>query len=173
MNPVNAVIREAQPRDATRLADLRYEFRSALGDVVEPREAFTERAARWILERLQSGRWHIWAAEDADATIIGHCFLQAVEKVPNPVEEAEWIGYVTNVYVQPHARRNGIAGRLLQAALDYCRAHGAYSIILWPTDESRSLYERRGFIAPTRLMEMSCSTNTPSFLPNSTAPRAG
>lgn len=30
MNPVNAVIREAQPRDATRLADLRYEFRSTM-----------------------------------------------------------------------------------------------------------------------------------------------
>jgi RimJ/RimL family protein N-acetyltransferase len=165
-------LREALPADAAALARLRYEFRSVLGEAVEERAAFIERAAAWFGERLTTDRWRAWLIERGDGEIIGHCFLQIVEKLPNPVEEAEWIGYITNVYVVPAERGRGHAGRMLDAALAHCRDSGAYSVILWPTDESRAMYERRGFVVPGRLMEMSCSTNTPFTQPTSTEPRS-
>ncbi|MCX6017423.1 MAG: GNAT family N-acetyltransferase [Chloroflexi bacterium] len=165
-------VRPAQSTDANVLARLRYEFRSTLGDAVEDRDGFIERATVWLTDRLSSDRWRAWLVESDDGAVVGHCFLQIVEKLPNPVEEAEWIGYVTNVYVAPAHRRLGCATRLLDAALEHCRIHGAYSIILWPTDESRAMYERRGFVVPNRLMEMSCSTNMHFIPPISTEHRA-
>jgi ribosomal protein S18 acetylase RimI-like enzyme len=106
-----------------------------------------------------------WVIELRDGLIVGHSFLQRIEKLPNPVSEAEWIGYITNVYVAPTYRGNGCASRMLDAALRYCREHGAYSAILWPTDESRPMYERRGFRVPNRLIEMPCFTNMQSIPP--------
>ena len=42
----------------------------------------------------------------------------------------------------------------LGAALDRCRQQGVDAVILWPTPESRSLYERHGFKSETGLLEL-------------------
>jgi GNAT superfamily N-acetyltransferase len=146
-------IRRAAPADALQLASLRYEFRAALNDPVEEREHFVARCARWMAERLEEGSaWRCWVAE-AGGAIRGHLWLQLIEKVPNPVPERELHGYITNVYVQPDARGQGTAARLLEAALAYCRDAGVDSVILWPTEQSQPLYARHGFGFPRDLME--------------------
>jgi len=59
-------------------------------------------------------------------------------------DEAEQHAYITNLYVEP-AFRGGTGGRLLAAVMEWCRARAMDSAILWPTDDSRSLYARHGF----------------------------
>lgn len=158
------LLRRAVPADATALAQLRYAFRSTLGRAVEDECGFLARAERWLDARLRTPAWLAWVADVQGAGIVGQCYLQVVEKIPNPVGEAEWIGYVTNVFVKPEWRGRGIASNLIDLAVDHCTTHGAYSVILWPTDESRSLYARNGFVTPQGLMELPCSTTMPSTL---------
>ena len=155
-------LRRAVPADAAALAQLRYAFRSTLGSAVENELDFLARTERWLDERLRTTAWLAWLAAAPTTGVIGQCYLQVIEKIPNPVGEAEWIGYVTNVFVKPEWRGRGIASSLIDLALDHCNKQGAFSVILWPTDESRSLYVRNGFVTPQRLMEFPCSTTMPS-----------
>ena len=96
--------------------------------------------------------WLCWVAEER-GRIAGHVWLATIEKVPNPVAEAERHAYVTNVYVRPENRGAGAGKRLMAAAMSWCESHGVDSVILWPTQKSRSLYTRAGFAAANGLME--------------------
>jgi ribosomal protein S18 acetylase RimI-like enzyme len=144
-------IRIARIADARALAQRRYEFRREYvgpGEG-ESRAAFLRRCAAWMRRALRDGRrWRCWVAVansgGAKAEIVGHVWLQMIDKVPNPGAEAERHAYVTNLYVQP-AFRGGTGQRLLAAAMDWCRTRRIDSVILWPTDDSRSLYARNGF----------------------------
>jgi GNAT superfamily N-acetyltransferase len=139
-------VRAARARGCPELARLRYEFR---GDFARPAEAETEfldRCAGWMGRRLEvaGGAWRCWVADGTDA-IIGTAWLQLVEKLPNPVAEPEWHGYVSSLYVRPQYRGAGLGSALLRACLDECEARSVDAVILWPTPASRSLYLRHGF----------------------------
>ena len=102
---------------------------------------------------LQSDAWHCWVAE-ADEQLIGAVWLQLVEKIPNPRSEAEHHAYLTNFYVDERARGRGIGSHLLRAVIDWCQTRDVHAIILWPTERSRSLYERNGFAVRDDIMEL-------------------
>ena len=138
-------LRIAVPADAAALAWLRYEFRSAERPAAEPREAFVARATAWMRERLAPGTpWRCFVAV-RDGAIIGHVWITLVEKVPNPGgDEPERHAYLTNLYVRP-AERGGTGSALLETALAWCREGRVDTVILWPSERSRSLYARHGF----------------------------
>jgi len=138
-------VRRATPNDASALAALRFAFRSSIGVAVEAEDAFVARCADWMRDRLAGDtRWRVWILEAASEPI-GNIWLQLIEKLPNPVEEHETHGYVTNFFVRPEHRGGGGGSRLLKAVLAECEASSVDTIILWPTPQSRSLYERHGF----------------------------
>jgi GNAT superfamily N-acetyltransferase len=138
-------VRPACADDAVTLATLRYRFRTEVGEPVETEEGFVERAAPWIAERLAGAAWRAWVAMDTDGEIVGHVFVQFVEKIPNPVPEAETLGYLTNLYVAPPLRNQGIGALLLQAALAACDEMGVETVFLRPSAGSVPLYRRHGF----------------------------
>lgn len=148
-----AAIRLARPSDAEVLAQLRFAFRASLNEATESEADFVSRAADWMATRLSAGSaWRCWVAEDA-GEIVGHLWLQLIEKVPNPAVELEWHAYITNVFVQPSARGSGTGAQLMEAALAFCREKGVDSVILWPTEKSRTLYARHGFAVRDDIME--------------------
>jgi GNAT superfamily N-acetyltransferase len=151
--PLPITIREARSADAAALAVLRYRFRAELGAPVEGEASFVGRAAPWLRERLGRPPWRAWVAEGRSGAIAGTVFLQLVEKLPNPVAEAEAIGYITNLFVERSYRGCGIGGQLLQTALAACAPDEVDALILWPTPESVALYRRAGFAAPESLLE--------------------
>lgn len=145
MSDVTITIRLATAADAPRLAALRYEFRAALDPVNEDEAAFVARCCEWMQARLQQPcGWHCWVVEQSQA-IIGQLWLQLIEKIPNPIAEPEFHAYISNVYVQPAARNQGLGARLLQTAVAWSRTHAVETVLLWPTAQSRSLYARHGF----------------------------
>lgn len=147
-------VRLARPSDALILAQLRYDFRSSIEAPVEQESVFVERCRKWMAERLNEGScWLCWVAEK-DRQIIGMLWLKLIEKIPNPVAELENHAYLTNFYVLEGARGSGIGTRLLSTALDWCRSASVHAVILWPTPESRTLYERHRFEAPSDLLEL-------------------
>ncbi len=146
-------VRPAAPDDAAALARLRYEFRASLGDPDEDQGAFIQRCTAWMSQRLQPGAgWRAWVAESPEG-IIGGVWIGLIEKMPNPIAEPEEHGYLTNFYVRPGARGAGVGTALLNAALAWCGERGVHAVMLWPTQRSRSLYERHGFAPPAALME--------------------
>ena len=146
-------IRLATPADAGVLARLRYEFRASMRRPTEDEASFLGRCTRWMEERLRPGsQWRCWVVE-REGAIEGHLWLQLIEKIPNPVTERENHGYITNVYLQPQARNAGAGAMLMAAAMAWCEEHEVDSVILWPTERSRTLYARFGFAVRDDLME--------------------
>ncbi|MBI4502328.1 MAG: GNAT family N-acetyltransferase [Gemmatimonadetes bacterium] len=154
-----ATIRQGTPADARRLAELRYEFRAPRAATTESRDEFIERCAEWMRHRLSDDVWRCWIAQHGE-TIVGHVWLQLIEKIPNPVAESEWHAYVTNLYVQETAR-GGVGGALMDAALAWCGTREIDYVILWPTQRSRTLYGKKGFAVADAIMARTFR-NTPS-----------
>jgi len=154
MSAPGVVVRAAVPDDAPALAELRWEFRAARGPAQEDHAAFLARCVPWMRAALgPGGRWRAWLAERA-GTAIGTAWLQEIDKIPNPTGEAERHAYVSNVYVRPAERGRGTGRALLEAAVARCRRVQPHAVILWPTDRSRTLYERAGFRPPEDMMEL-------------------
>jgi GNAT superfamily N-acetyltransferase len=100
-----------------------------------------------------SSAWHCWVVDDRKQ-LLGHVCVQLFEKMPNPVNEPEAHAYLTNFYVVPEMRGQGLGRKLLNKALSWCRAQGADAVILWATAESKSLYRRSGLLEPTDILEL-------------------
>jgi GNAT superfamily N-acetyltransferase len=147
-------IRLATPSDAPMLARMRFEFRAGLGTTREDEDEFVSRCDEWMQKRLQpEGTWICWIAESS-RKLLGHLWLQVVEKIPNPVVEPENHAYITNFYVRDEARGKGLGSAMLATALAWCRNHDVDAVILWPTPRSRSLYLRHGFSVRGDLLEL-------------------
>lgn len=147
-------IRSARLTDIPALAQLRYTFRGGIELAPESEAAFVTRCAAWMTPRLAPGSgWQCWVAEQ-EGQLVGTVWLQLFEKMPNPVAlEAEWHGYVSNLYVAPSLRGGGLGSRLLEICLEACDTGEVDAVILWPTPRSRSLYERHGFAVRNDLLE--------------------
>ena len=144
----------ATPEDAALLAQLRFDLRASLHELREDESAFVERCTSWMRERLsERGRWQCWIAE-RDGTMVGSVWVQLIEKIPNPIAAPESYVYLTNFYVRPEHRSHGIGSELLSAALSWSRSNNAELVLLWPTERSKTLYERHGFVPADDFMEL-------------------
>lgn len=136
------------------LARLRYEFRTRDTPGDENKQAFLDRCEAWMRDRLAAqGAWYCRVAE-RDGTAVGNIWLNLIEKIPNPVAETEFHAYITNFYVLEDARGRGVGSRLLETTLEWCRQRSVHAVILWPSERSRSLYERHGFAVRDDLLEL-------------------
>jgi GNAT superfamily N-acetyltransferase len=147
-------IRQASVDDARALAELRWEFRAGRDPAVEEHHAFVERCTGWMTRELEAGRWRAWVAV-SDGRHVGQVWINAIEKVPNPIGERDQHVYLSNLYVQP-AARGGVGTRLLESALDWASAHQVDRVVLWPAKPSESLYRRHGFKRDAKVMELEC-----------------
>jgi GNAT superfamily N-acetyltransferase len=154
MSNLNITIRNARPSDLDALAKLRFLFRSELAKATVTERQFLSRCKRWMKARLSTpGLWHCWVAVSG-SRLVGTAWLQEIEKIPNPVSESEKHAYITNCYVIPELRGFGIGSKLLTAALQWCNANKLDAVILWPSPESRTLYQRHGFSVRDDLFEL-------------------
>jgi GNAT superfamily N-acetyltransferase len=147
-------VRIAKPEDAAMLAKLRFDLRASLHELREGEAAFVARCTRWMRERLsEGGRWQCWIAEH-DGGVAGSIWVQLIEKIPNPIAEPECYVYLTNFYVRPQHRSQGIGSQLLSAALSWSKSNNAELVLLWPTELSKPLYARHGFAPADDFMEL-------------------
>ena len=96
--------------------------------------------------------WRAWVAAD-QKEIVGQIWVHTVPKIPNPIAELEKLAYVSNLYVKVQAR-GGTGTRLLEAALDWCRANEIDRVVLWPSKRSVTLYVAHGFSHGGEVMEL-------------------
>jgi GNAT superfamily N-acetyltransferase len=150
--PATRRVRRANQDDVLTLARFRYAFRSTRHAATEGENEFIARCVEWMRPRLRSdSRWRVWLLEEQGKPI-GNLWVQMIEKIPNPGNESELHAYVSNVFVLPEHRNSGGGGMLLDAAIAESRAFHVDTIFLWPSDESRPLYARHGFVEPDRIL---------------------
>ncbi|MFD9477506.1 MULTISPECIES: GNAT family N-acetyltransferase [Streptomyces] len=146
-------VRRAQPEDADALARLRWRFKQEDEPVPVGEEGpFVQECSEWTRARL-AGAWLAWVAE-MDGEVCGHVFVGRVEKVPKPGPGADALGYLTNFYVCPEYRNQGIGRALLDEAVRHGRQSPLDTLIVWPSERSAPLYVRAGFSTPEEVLEL-------------------
>ncbi len=118
-----------------RLAELRWEFRAGREAASESHEVFVRRCVAWMRRELQEGQaWRAWVAVK-DGPVVGQVWLQTIQKIPNPVAEAEQHASL-NLAVTP-TERGGIEHAARREAASTGRARTAsIASSLWPAHRS-------------------------------------
>ncbi|MBC7237357.1 MAG: GNAT family N-acetyltransferase [Chloroflexi bacterium] len=150
-------IRPFDPRrDLEGLADL---IEIAFGREL----ALTE--SRMVQDMRQVAQWGpiLWAAQ-AFQLFAGYVWVEGDTLVGNVSfsrdKQADDTWIIANVAVLPEYRGRGIAGRLMDAAIEHIRRQGGKRILLQVKAENepaRALYRHRGFVPFDTLHELSLS----------------
>lgn len=135
-------VRRATLTDAAELARLRWEFRPG-AQQGQALDAFSRDFATWWTEAITSD-WMAAVAEEGEE-LVGCIFLRSVSKVPDPGEVSRAWGYVTNSYVVPSHRGQGVGARLLEVVRNAAVEAGHEFLIVWPSEEAVSFYSGAGF----------------------------
>jgi GNAT superfamily N-acetyltransferase len=92
-------------------------------------------------------------AVDPAGTVVGGGGVAEMALPPGPFSPTPTRPEILNLYVEPTHRRQGIARRLMEVMIDWCRARGFGSVFLHASDEGRPLYALMGF-TPTPEMRL-------------------
>jgi|SRR5438093_13513086 len=103
------------------------------------------------------------AVLDRVEDLSGDYFSKALQIVGGGgIVVADWPGYpsenraeracILNMYTEPRARRCGVAKRLLEAMIAWCRIRGFSTVSLHASSEGRPLYETVGFQQTNEMM---------------------
>ena len=116
-------------------------------------DAMSERFLLWLQPRLQSGEYRAWFAVDENGSVVAGLGLWLMDWPPHMIGPGAPRGNILNVYTEHPHRRRGLARKLMQTALDWCRANGIRAVILHASPEGRALYDSLGF-RPTNEMRI-------------------
>ena len=145
-------IRPAAAGDAPVIvAHRRAMFEEMGGAAAEQLDRMDAAFAPWVAVRLATGEYQGWLAVDAAGGVAGGAGVWVMDWPPHMLHVAARRANVLNVYVRPAFRRRGLARRLMQTALDWCRAQGLSVVILHASQAGRPLYEALGFRATNEM----------------------
>lgn len=116
-------------------------------------DAMAARFLPWVTERVRTEEYLAWFAVDGDGTVAAGLGLWLMDWPPHLVGSGSRRGNILNVYTHSEYRRRGLARRLMEEALAWCRTNGIDCVILHASEEGRALYEALGF-RPTNEMRM-------------------
>lgn len=135
--PASLIVRQATPADGVVIARHRYP------ELVHDHEAVTTYAT-WAAQALDRGTYLGWLAEQ-QGDVVGGCGLVLLEWGPTRDDPSPWRGRIVNVFTAPVVRRQGVARRLLEHALEEAWRRGLRTLSLGTTEMARGLYEEAGF----------------------------
>lgn len=102
---------------------------------------------------LMDGTYRGWLVESGGAVVAGGGVI-VLEFQPHPIDPRPRRAWVVNMFTEKAHRRRGLARRLMEIMLEWCRAEGMGHLYLHASDEGRPLYESLGF-EPTNEMRVS------------------
>jgi GNAT superfamily N-acetyltransferase len=149
-------IRPATPEDAVTI----YQQRLAMFDDVwgpldpEAVAAMEATFVPWVRRGLTDGSYRGWLACAGDGHVVAGGGLIVHEWMTNPRNSDSRRAYIANIYTKPNYRSQGIARRIMNAILDWCRSKGFKGVALHASPFGRPLYESLGF-EPTNEMRLS------------------
>jgi GNAT superfamily N-acetyltransferase len=149
------LIRETTLEDASEVLrhrrlmfrDMGYRDEAALDAMQATSEPF-------LLARMRDGAYRGWLAQTAEGRVAGGGGVLLHAWVTSPRDSNPMRAYLLNVYVYPEFRRKGVARRLMQEMVDWCRGQGFATVCLHASGEGRPLYESMGFAASNEMKLM-------------------
>lgn len=139
-------IHEASLRDAPGIADLLSEITELRSVVSENRAGMIARVERELALAIASPQSAVLVATSEAGQIVGYCAVHWVPFLFLPGPEA----YVTELFVQPNTRSEGVGTALLQHAEAKAREHGCSRLALLNGRDGesyrRQFYAKRGWI---------------------------
>ncbi len=105
----------------------------------------------WLARKMADNEYLAWFAVDSSGTIAAGLGLWLMDWPPHMLGPGRWRGNILNVYTMPESRRNGLARRLTETAIGWCRANQISTVILHASDAGRPLYQSMGFQPSTEM----------------------
>jgi len=147
--------RRATPADIeTLLAHRRGMFRDMGYHDEAALAAMSEKFRPWVLARMDSGEYLAWLVIAENGAVATGAGLWLMDWPPHMVGTGPRRGNIVNVYTAPEYRRQGIARRLMDTVLDWCRTNGVDAVVLHASVEGRPLYESMGFVATNEMRKL-------------------
>ncbi|KON28567.1 hypothetical protein AC481_01440 [miscellaneous Crenarchaeota group archaeon SMTZ-80] len=98
------------------------------------------------------GSFKAWIVEMNKKIVAGGA-ISIYEQPPRPQDHTLRYVYVHSIYTDPEYRRQGLARKILENIINWCRENGLKTLTLHAVEVSRPLYESLGF-QPTTEMRM-------------------
>ena len=112
-----------------------------------------EVSKEYFAEALQNGTYKGWLVETAGQTVIAGGGIVLARWPGYPGEALAQRAWILNMYTEPAARGRGVAKRLLQVMIEWCRERGFSTVSLHASNAGRPIYESIGF-QPTNEMRL-------------------
>lgn len=141
------MIREATIEDIDEIVRHRVGMYQAMevGDS-QSRVEMAAAATKLLPEAIANGSFRGWLAVVGGRAIAGGGVF-VTPWLSHPRDLICRRATVLNVYTDPEYRRQGIAHRLMEVILEWCRREGFAEVFLHASHEGRPLYEKLGFQA--------------------------
>jgi GNAT superfamily N-acetyltransferase len=149
----DVLIRQATLDDITELLRHRRGMYEDMGyNDTETLSAMVSTCKPYLATALANGTLHGWLACAGEKVVAGGIVL--VSPWPShPYDGQCRRATILNIYTDPPFRRLGIARRLMQTMIDWCRKEGFARVDLHASNKGRPLYESLGF-EPTNEMRL-------------------
>jgi GNAT superfamily N-acetyltransferase len=139
-------IRPATPADIPEiLRQRRAMFEDMGGADSDSLDAMLASAEPYLRESMPQGSFLAWLAITSSGQFAGGAAVAVGSSPPHPWDPQPRRAYILNLYVYPEFRRMGMARRLMQTTLDWCKTEGFGTVTLHASEGGRSLYESFGF----------------------------
>ncbi len=119
-------------------------------------DAMEASSLKTIARGLEDGSWRGFVAEegrDADRRVVASGAVLISVWPGQPQDPQPRRATILNVYTERDRRRRGIARRLMEHMIDWCRNEGLTQVWLHASNDGRPLYEAVGF-RPTNEMRL-------------------
>lgn len=149
------VIREAKPDDLEEILQLRMRLFEKLVDFNHGKgvdEDLLQATRTYFNDVFQNGSCKTWVAQ-ADGHIVASGSLAIFVRPPYPGNVAGKDAYLLNMYTLADYRKQGLARKILQQAMQYAHEHGFAKIWLHATEDGQALYASEGFAPSIQYME--------------------
>ena len=103
-------------------------------------------AEAFLRDAMPRGGYRAWMAETPDGRVVAGAGITILAWPASPDDPAPRRGWIQNVYTEIEFRRQGLARRLMETAIEWCRAEGFVTVSLHASVFGRPLYEDMGFV---------------------------
>ncbi len=114
-------------------------------------DAMQAAAGPFLADGLADGSYHGFLVEDGQGHVVAGGGVALVPFQPHPRDPSSRRAFILNMFTEPEHRRRGLARRLLETMLAWCREQGFKAVSLHASDAGRPLYEALGFVPTNEL----------------------
>ena len=117
-------------------------------------EAMLTTSRPFFSERLADGRYRAWLVENSLHQVVSGGGVNIFDFPSSVTDPSSRRAIIVNMYTERPYRRKGIARKLMETMIVWCREQGLGSVLLHASEEGRPLYQQLGFKATNEMRLM-------------------